>query len=204
MTRELVTCDNNLSNEREKKCKLRHWYWVADGAGELLLFVLTQCHVRKMQNYHIDIGMMMTQVPTNTIIYARMRHSLKMKTGYFNLMQGRKQFNDTFNTFGLRLYGVGHMVNFHSSRDSCHSLQPLYGLLFVIQVRSECLTCTFRASCCSARLSRAQVPAFAGSYVRDRKKGGGSKGRPSALAGTREYEQSVEKIIAGGGCFDVL
>ena len=29
------------------------------------------------------------------------------------------------------------------------------------QVRSECLTCTFRASCCSARLSRAQVPAFA-------------------------------------------
>ena len=27
------------------------------------------------------------------------------------------------------------------------------------QVRSKCLTCTFRASCCSARLSRAQVPA---------------------------------------------
>ena len=26
------------------------------------------------------------------------------------------------------------------------------------QVRSECLTCAFRASCCSARLSRAQVP----------------------------------------------
>ena len=26
------------------------------------------------------------------------------------------------------------------------------------QVRSECLTCTFRASCSSARLSRAQVP----------------------------------------------
>ena len=36
------------------------------------------------------------------------------------------------------------------------------------QVRSECLTCTFRASCCSARLSRAQVPGFAGSSVRDR------------------------------------
>ena len=27
------------------------------------------------------------------------------------------------------------------------------------QVRSECLTCTFRASCCSTRLSWAQVPA---------------------------------------------
>ena len=36
------------------------------------------------------------------------------------------------------------------------------------QVRSECLTCTFRASCCSARLSWAQVPTFAGSSVRDR------------------------------------
>ena len=36
------------------------------------------------------------------------------------------------------------------------------------QVRSECLTCTFRASCCSARLSRAQVLlAFPGSSVRD-------------------------------------
>ena len=30
------------------------------------------------------------------------------------------------------------------------------------QVRSECFMCTFRASCCSARLSRAQAPAFAG------------------------------------------
>ena len=45
------------------------------------------------------------------------------------------------------------------------------------QVRSECLTCTFRASCCSTRLSWAHVPAFTGSSVRDRKKkGGGSKG----------------------------
>ena len=35
-------------------------------------------------------------------------------------------------------------------------------------IRSECLTCTFRASCCSAHLSRAQVPALAGFSVRDR------------------------------------
>ena len=45
------------------------------------------------------------------------------------------------------------------------------------QARSVCLTCTFRASCCSARLSRAQVQAFAGSSVRDReKKGEGVRG----------------------------
>ena len=32
---------------------------------------------------------------------------------------------------------------------------------------SQCLTYIFRASCCSARLSRAQVPGIAGSSVRD-------------------------------------
>ena len=49
--------------------------------------------------------------------------------------------------------------------------------------------CTFRASCCSACLSWAEIPAFTGSSVPDeRKKGGGSKGGPPALAGTREYE----------------
>ena len=41
------------------------------------------------------------------------------------------------------------------------------------QVRSECLMCTFRASWCSARLPRAQIPAFAGSSIRERKKKGG-------------------------------
>ena len=50
------------------------------------------------------------------------------------------------------------------------------------QVRSECLPCTFRASCCSTHLPRAQVPAFAGSSVWDRgKKGGGSKGGGAVL-----------------------
>ena len=45
------------------------------------------------------------------------------------------------------------------------------------QIRSEGLTWTFRESCCSARLSRAQIPSFTGSSVRDRKnKGGRSKG----------------------------
>ena len=52
---------------------------------------------------------------------------------------------------------------------------------FNCQVRSECLTCIFRASCCSARLSWAQVPAFVDSSVRDRKK------RGEGLAGTKKY-----------------
>ena len=60
------------------------------------------------------------------------------------------------------------------------------------QVRSECLTCTFRASCCCARLSRAQVPAFTGSSVRDRKKRG---------EGVRAV---LQESVVGGGWFEVL
>ena len=59
-----------------------------------------------------------------------------------------------------------------------HQIKGLPGQSSTGQVRSECLTCTFRASCCSARLSWAQVLAFASSSVWERrnKKGGGSKG----------------------------
>ena len=40
------------------------------------------------------------------------------------------------------------------------------------QVRSECLMCTFRASCCSTHLSLAQLQGFASSSVQTGKKGG--------------------------------
>ena len=50
-------------------------------------------------------------------------------------------------------------------------------------VRSECLTCTFRASCCGACLSWAQVPAFTGSSVQDMKKKRGGGGQPGSVAG---------------------
>ena len=45
-------------------------------------------------------------------------------------------------------------------------------------VRSGCLTCSFRASCCSACLSRAQVPPFASSSVQNKikKRGDGVRG----------------------------
>ena len=45
------------------------------------------------------------------------------------------------------------------------------------QVRSECLTCTFRRSCCSTRLSRTQVPASGTGTKRGRgcKGGGGDR-----------------------------
>ena len=67
-------------------------------------------------------------------------------------------------------------------------------------VRSECLTCTFRANCCSARLSRAQVLAFAGSSLQDRgKKGGGSQGGTACSGGYKGVPAVRPESLAGGG-----
>ena len=50
-------------------------------------------------------------------------------------MEGRKEgnvlFNDTLNTFYLRLYGVRHMVEDHSDNERVNLLPP-HGLLFPI------------------------------------------------------------------------
>ena len=73
------------------------------------------------------------------------------------------------------------------------------------QVRSECLTCRFRASCCSARLLRAQVPAFAGSSVRDRKKKRERLREGGACTGGYKGVRAVRpESVAGGGWFEVL
>ena len=59
---------------------------------------------------------------------------------YFIVKQGRQYlyrkegniiFNDAFNTFYLRLYGVGHMVKDHSDSERGNPLPP-HGLLFPI------------------------------------------------------------------------
>ena len=41
-------------------------------------------------------------------------------------------FNDALNTFYLRLYGVGHMINYHSYSERGNPLPPLHGLFFLI------------------------------------------------------------------------
>ena len=64
-----------------------------------------------------------------------------------------------------------------------------------------------QSSCCSARLSQVQVPAFTASSVRNRKKkGGGSERGPPALAGLREYEQSDRgryQVEGGLRCYGI-
>ena len=54
---------------------------------------------------------------------------------------GRKEgnvfyFNDTLNTFYLRLYGVGHMVKDHSDSERGNLLPP-HGLLFPISSKGS-------------------------------------------------------------------
>ena len=74
------------------------------------------------------------------------------------------------------------------------------------QVRSECLTCTFRASCCSARLSRAQVLAFAGFVCPGqeiKKGGGGSKGVFDCTGGYKGVRAVRPESVAGGGLFSI-
>ena len=50
--------------------------------------------------------------------------------------KGRKEgnvlFNDTLNTFYLRLYGVKHMVKYHTDSERGNPL-PLHGLIFLIK-----------------------------------------------------------------------
>ena len=54
--------------------------------------------------------------------------------------QGRKEgnvlFNDTLNTFYLRLYGIGHMVKDHSDSERGNPL-PSHGLLFPISSKGS-------------------------------------------------------------------
>ena len=55
-------------------------------------------------------------------------------------LEGRKEgnvlFNDALNTFYLRLYGVGHMVKYHSDSERGNPLPP-HGLFFPISSKGS-------------------------------------------------------------------
>ena len=52
------------------------------------------------------------------------------------LKDGNVLFNDTLNTFYLRLYGVSHMVKNNSDSEKGNSLPP-HGLLFPISSKGS-------------------------------------------------------------------
>ena len=58
-------------------------------------------------------------------------HSTHFIYGYMERKKGNVLFNDTLNTFYLRLYGFGHMVKDHSDSERGNPLPP-HRLLFLI------------------------------------------------------------------------
>ena len=54
----------------------------------------------------------------------------------FGRKEGNVLFNDTLNTFYLRLYGVGHMVEDNSNSERGNPLPP-HGLLFPINSKGS-------------------------------------------------------------------
>ena len=67
------------------------------------------------------------------------------------------------------------------------------------QVRSECLTCTFRASCCSARLSRVQLPFHSPGQKKKRSgdKGGGGGGGGACTGGYKGVQAVRLRSVSG-------
>ena len=60
-------------------------------------------------------------------------HSLCWEISWWK-EEGNVLFNDTLNTFYLRLYGIGHMIEDHSDSERRNPLPPLPGLLFSISI----------------------------------------------------------------------
>ena len=68
------------------------------------------------------------------------------------------------------------------------------------QIKSECLTCSFRASCCSARLSRAHILVpLSGTE----KKGAGVRGA-ACTDGYKGVRAVRPQSVTSGGWFEVL
>ena len=59
-----------------------------------------------------------------------------MRLSHSSERKGNVLFNDALNTFYLRLYGVGHMVKYHSYSERGNLLPP-HGLLFPINSKGS-------------------------------------------------------------------
>ena len=68
-------------------------------------------------------------------IYGYMASDIYGKGPFWQREEGKKEmflFNDALNKLYLRLYGVSHIVKYHSDSEKENPLPPLHGLLFPI------------------------------------------------------------------------
>ena len=105
--------------------------------------------------------------------------------------------------FYLTMHSIYFIYCYMTSDSERGNPLPPHWLLLPIrsgQVRSKCLTCTFRASCCIARLSRGQVPASQVPLFGTGKKGGGGGVRRTACTGGYKGVRAVrpESVSCGG------
>ena len=103
------------------------WGWVRYGLGGMTVTGRTALHIINDLYYRDNI---LAAHVVMAVVFA-----FQMTTpGH---MEGRNVlFNDTLNTFYLRLYGVGHMVKDHSDSERGNPLAP-HGLLFPINSKGS-------------------------------------------------------------------
>ena len=97
------------------------------------LFVSNRIRLKSVstcQKMYLNVICSVFEIGRKEIFYLT-THSTHFSYGYMGKGKGNVIFNDALNTFYLRLYGFGHMVEDHSDSERGNPLPP-HGLLFPI------------------------------------------------------------------------
>ena len=103
--------------------------------NRLTLLKISTCLSRKTADMmlfiiHNDTPSILIDSLEQNIIFVKIK-----RNGHLNLLMCKEErnvlFNDTLNTFYLRLNGIGHMVKDHSDSERGNQLLPIHGLLFL-------------------------------------------------------------------------
>ena len=92
---------------------------------------------RNLEAYVMEIVPLSKQIHPNFLLLLCLPRRLWPGTFWVTTRkEGNALFNDTLNTFYIRLYGVGHMVKDQSDSESGNPLPP-HGLLFPIRSKGS-------------------------------------------------------------------
>ena len=86
--------------------------------------------------YLILLFLKINVVSRSSLLWCWYAVSVNVMCWYNGRKEGNVLFNDTLNTFYLRLYGVGHMVKDHSDSERGNLLPP-HGLFFPISSKGS-------------------------------------------------------------------